>query len=93
MSYDTVKQELLAKLKQKNCFWSYNADSIKNISDEILIEKTLLHLDLNDINRLFIIYPFKKTKKVWLDYLIPREDYLYTLYRFFAWYQINLPRE
>lgn len=55
MSYDTVKQELLAKLKQGNCFWSYNADSIKNISDEILIEKTLLHLDLDDINRLFII--------------------------------------
>lgn len=29
MSYDTVKQELLAKLKQENCFWSYNADSIR----------------------------------------------------------------
>lgn len=64
MSYDTVKQELLAKLKQENCFWSYNADSIKNISDEILIEKTLLHLDLDDINRLFIIYPFKKIEDV-----------------------------
>ena len=86
MSYDAIKQELLTKLKQENCFWSYNTDSINDISDEILIEKTLLHLDIEDINRLFIIYPFKKIKKVWLEYLIPREEYLYTLNRFFAWY-------
>ena len=52
----------------------------------MLIEKTLLHLDLDEINQLFLIYPFKKIKQVWLDYLIPQEEYLYTLNRFFAWY-------
>ena len=48
----------------------------------MLIEKTLLHLDLEEINQLFLVYPFKKIKQVWLDYLIPQEEYLYTLNRF-----------
>ena len=74
MSVDVIKQELLSKLKQEHCFWSYNEDSIKDIPDDMLIEKTLLHLDLEEINQLF------------LDYLIPQEEYLYTLNRFFAWY-------
>ena len=64
MSNEVIKQELLAKLKQEHCFWSYNEDSIKDIPDDMLIEKTLLHLDLDDINRLFLIYPFKKIKRV-----------------------------
>lgn len=25
-------------------------------------------------------------KQVWLDYLVPQAEYLYTLNRFFAWY-------
>ena len=45
MSRDVVKQELLAKLKQEHCFWSYNENLIKDIPDDMLIEKTLLHLD------------------------------------------------
>lgn len=86
MSRDVVKQELLAKLKQEHFFWSYNENSIKDIPDDMLIEKTLLHLDLEEINQLFLIYPFKKIKQVWLDYLVPQAEYLYTLNRFFAWY-------
>ena len=86
MSRDVVNQELLAKLKQEHCFWSYNENSIKDIPDDMLIEKTLLHLDLEEINQLFLIYPFKKIKQVWLDYLVPQAEYLYTLNRFFAWY-------
>ena len=39
MSRDVVKQELLAKLKQEHCFWSYNENSIKDIPDDMLIEK------------------------------------------------------
>ena len=49
MSVDVIKQELLSKLKQEHCFWSYNEDSIKDIPDDMLIEKTLLHLDLEEI--------------------------------------------
>ena len=62
MSVDVIKQELLSKLKQEHCFWSYNEDSIKDIPDNMLIEKTLLHLDLEEISQLFLVYPFKKIK-------------------------------
>lgn len=92
MSNDAVKQELLSKLKQEHCFWSYKEDSIEDVSDEILIEKTLLYLDLDEINQLFLIFPFKKIKQVWLDHLIPQEEYLYTLNRFFAWYYFKAKR-
>ena len=90
MVVDVIKKDLLVKLKQEHCFWSYNENSIDEISDEMLIEKTLLHLDLPEINQLFQIYSFKKIKRVWLDYLIPQEEYLYTLNRFFAWYYFNI---
>lgn len=92
MSSDSIKQDLLAKLKVEHCFWSYNEDSIKDISDDMLIEKVLLHLDLDEINRLCQICSFKKIKQVWLDYLIPQEEYLYTLNRFFAWYYFKVEK-
>ena len=62
MSVDAVKQELLAKLKQEHCFWSYNESSVNEVSDEILID------------------------------LIPQEEYLYTLNRFFAWYYFKVKK-
>lgn len=92
MSADAIKKELLAKLKKEHCFWSFNESSIKDIPDDILIEKALLHLDLDEINLLFQIFPFKKIKQVWLDHLIPQGKYLYTLNRFFAWYYFKSKR-
>ena len=89
---DAIKQDLLEKLKQEHCFWSFNEDSIKNIPDNILIEKTLLHLDLDDIKQLFQVYPFAKIKKVWLESLVPQGDYLYTLNRFLAWYYFKVKK-
>ena len=71
MSRDVIKQELLAKLKQEHCFWSYNDNSIKDIPDDMLIEKTLLHLDLEEINFISdVIFEYKYTgrKKGTLDY-------------------------
>ena len=83
---NAIKSELLSKLKQEHCFWSYYEESIKDISDEFLIEKTLLHLDLAEIDLLFKIYPYRTIKQVWLEHLIPQEEYLYSLNRFLAWY-------
>lgn len=90
MLQSPIKKQLLAKLKQEHCLWSYTEDTVSNISDDILIEKTLLHLDLEDIDQLFKIYSFHKVKRVWLDHLIPQEEYLYTLNRFFAWYYFKV---
>ena len=86
MSQAAIKSDLLAKLKQEHCFWSFNEDAVSNISDDMLIEKTLQYLDLDDIDLLFQIYPFRKVKQVWLEHLVPQEEYLYTLNRFLAWY-------
>lgn len=82
----SIKSDLLNKLKQEHCFWSFNEDSISDISDDILIEKTLQYLDLEDIDQLFKVYSYRKVKQVWLEHLIPQEEYLYTLNRFLAWY-------
>lgn len=90
--HDSIKSVLLDQLKQESCFWSYNEDSIRSISDDMLIEKTLLYLDLPEIDLLFKLYPFKQIKQVWLEYLIPQEEYLYTLNRFFAWYYFKAKR-
>ena len=90
MLQSPIKNNLLTKLKQEHCFWSYAVENISDIPDDILIEKTLLHLDLEDIDQLFKIYSLRKIKRVWLDYLIPQEEYLHTLNRFFAWYYFKI---
>ena len=90
MLQSPIKNQLLAKLKQEHCFWSYTVENISNIPDDILIEKTLLHLDLEGIDQLIKIYSLRKIKRVWLDHLIPQEEYLYTLNRFFAWYYFKI---
>jgi hypothetical protein len=87
-----AKQQLIGLLKQEQCFWSYSPDSIDNISDDILIEKVLLYLDMPEIDLLFQIYSYQKIKQVWLDKLIPQLDYYYSLNRFFAWYYFKSKR-
>ena len=92
MPNNSIKQELLEKLKQEHCFWSYRQDSVRDVPDDILIEKTLLHLDLKEIDLLFRADPFRKVKQVWLDCLVPQEEYLHTLNRFLAWYYFKAKR-
>ena len=92
MSSDAIKSDLLERLKQEHCFWSFHEDSIQNVSDDILIEKTLLYLDMEEIKQLFTIYPLKKIKRVWLATLVPQGTYLYTLNRFLAWYFFNIQK-
>ena len=87
-----IKEKLLDQIKQEHCFWSFNEEAIKEVPDDILIEKTLLHLDMEEIKQLFLLYPFKKIKRVWLDYLVPQGEYLYTLNRFLAWYFFKVKR-
>lgn len=87
-----TSKDILQKLKAEHCFWSYSEDSVKNVPDDILIEKTLVYLDLPEIDSLFKIYPYKKVKKVWLEHMVPQGEYLYTLNRFLAWYYFHIKR-
>lgn len=85
-----IRHTLLDKLKAEHCFWSYSLCSWDKASDEQLIEKTLIYLDLPEIEQLFTLYGYKKVKDVWLHNMVPQGDYLNTLNRFFAWYYFHI---
>jgi hypothetical protein len=78
---DLLKKELLDKLLLGNTFWSYDVDPklFDKVSDDFLIEKVLLHLDIDDIIGLFDIYSEKKIKEVWKSRLCPLEPYYHDL--------------
>lgn len=87
-----TSHNLIQKLKAENCFWSFSENSIKDVPDDILIEKTLVYLDLPEIDSLFQLFSFKKIKRVWLEQLVPQGEYLYSLNRFLAWYYFHVKR-
>ncbi len=71
-----IKAYLLKRLFEENAFWSYDKEKIKDISDRSLIKNVLRHLDLEDTDLLFDIYPKRLIKRIWLDELVPQGDYL-----------------
>ena len=75
-------------------YWSYDHSTIsaKNIPDEILITKTLIYLDIEDINLLFHYYKPDFIKKVWREHVAIQGDYLRTLNQFLAWYYFNIKK-
>jgi len=89
MSREEIRYGLLEKLKAANCFWSYDSASWDKATDEQLIEKTMVYLDLPDIELLFSLYGHKQVKQVWLHKMVPQGEYMYTLNRFFAWYYFH----
>lgn len=81
------RHSLIEKLREEKCFWSYATDFAESdVPDDIIIEKTLIYLDLDEIKALFELYGKQKVKRIWLERLVPQGDYLYTLNRFFAWF-------
>jgi hypothetical protein len=57
MDKQKIKSSLLRALKKMNAFWSYNASDIseKAVGDEMLIEKSLIHLDIADLKTIILI--------------------------------------
>ena len=90
MSRSEVKYQLVNMLKVQNSFWSYAPSDWQNIPDDMLIEKTLIYLDLPQIDQLIAAYGKNRVKNVFRERLIPQEDYLYTLNRFLAWYYFDV---
>ena len=54
---EQLHKDLIKKLNKEHAFWSYDKASVVHITDDILIEKVLLHLDIDDIKILFKLYP------------------------------------
>ncbi len=61
-----MKQGLVERLKSAKAFWSYDDVTIKDVPDDILVELVMLHLDLDDIDKLFEIYPYNFVKNSWI---------------------------
>ncbi len=58
-----TKNDFFLKLKKQNIFWSYDLSAI--LSDEVIIEKTLIYADVDDIQNLFLFFKFTQIKKIW----------------------------
>ena len=89
---DNVRQQLFRKLKKENCFWSYDISKMKSISDEALIEHVMLYLDIEDIDKLFSLFGFKKVKRVWLDRIAPQGEMFRPFNILYVWYYFGAKR-
>ena len=87
-----VRRYLFRKLKEENCFWSYDLSKMKSISDEALIEYVLMYLDIDDINKLFPLFGYKKVKRVWLDRVAPQGAMFRWMNILYAWYYFGAKR-
>lgn len=74
-----LKEHLVNELIEANAFWSYENVSTNNIPEDELIEKTLVYLDLKDISILFELYKRESVRKVWMENMVIRGDYLFNL--------------
>ena len=92
MQKEKIKPYLIKRLKKANAFWSYNVDAIKDVPDDILVELVFLHLDIDDIDKLFEIYSSKYIKKAWIENVIPLGDRYFVLNKFFAWYYFGMKK-
>lgn len=81
---DKIKEYLFKRLVEEHSFWSYDKESIQNISDWNMIKHVLIQLDLPDTDLLFQIYSKEQIKKVWLAELVPQGDYLLNMNVCFA---------
>ena len=92
MMSDNVREQLFRKLKEENCFWSYDVSKMKSMSDEALIEHVMLYLDIEDINKLFALFGYKKVKRVWLDRVAPQGEMFRQFNILYAWYYFGAKR-
>jgi hypothetical protein len=89
-----IKSNIFNLLIKLNAFWSYNISDVseQNIKDELLIEKSLIHLDINDLNKLFMLFPYKKIREVWKNQLCIQDPYYHELNIMLAYLYFNIKK-
>ena len=87
---ESIRKYLCSKLLANKAFWSYSNVTEETISDEDLIEKTFIHLDMDDISLLFEIFTRKFIRQVWEDRMAGQGAYLYSLNMMIAQYYFNI---
>ncbi len=89
MATNEIRPYLIDRLKEDNCLWSYNHDTIQSIPDDMLVELVMLYLDIDDINLLFSIMTRKKIKRAWIENVVAQGERYYQMNTFYAWYYFN----
>lgn len=74
-----IRKQLIDELAIKRVFWSYKNPEPDSIPDDILIEKTLINLDIDDINKLFLIFPKPKIKKIWNNKIVINDSQFHSM--------------
>ncbi|MFW6222045.1 MAG: hypothetical protein ACOC3T_00385 [Bacteroidota bacterium] len=94
-SSDKKKYDLFKKLVNEQAFWSYQKPSFDQLTDEVLIELVIIHLDSDEIADLFQIYNSDYIKKIWEQKVLTQEPYYHSLNRLMAYkyFGINNPDE
>jgi len=87
---DMLKMKLIDRLKDENTFWSFDRTPDADVPDEVLIEKTLLYLDIKDINNLFSLFSEEKIRKIWKDRMLSQEPMYHQLNRLYAFLYFNI---
>ena len=87
---DILKIHLADKLILNRVFWSYANVKADDISDEILIEKVLVYLDIEDINSLFLIYPYKIIKEIWRKEILIQDPFYHSLNILLAFHYFHI---
>jgi len=85
-----LRENLISGLKRENVFWSYEQPDISRIPDEVLIEKVLMHLDSDDIDTLFILFPKKQIKKIWKAKMLSQEPVYHNLNRLYSFLYFDI---
>jgi len=64
---DEIREYLFEELKANHTLWSYDKSNMtaSSLTDELMIETVLMHLDLDNIDMLFLLFPKKLIKEVW----------------------------
>ena len=91
-----IREYLFEQLKANHALWSYDKSAMTahNLPDEFIIEKVLMHLDLDDIDMLFLLFPKKQIKEVWKWNMCPLENFYHSSNVLFAiiYFKIKNPQ-
>lgn len=83
---------LVSKLKASSAFWSYQEVDGSTLSDEDVIENTIVHLDMDEIEMLFSLYGKDAVKMVWKERLACQGEYFHDLNVLMAMYFFNVKK-
>lgn len=92
---EDIRNLLNQELAKQRAFWSYKNPEPELIPDDILIEKTLINLDIEDINKLFLVFPKRKIKKIWNEKIVINDEQFHSMNLLFAflYFKIKNPED